>query len=460
MDTFQYAVKYLQLGYSVIPVRSDKKGGSLVKWKEYQNRKPTKQEIKKWFDKDNPPGIAIVTGMISGIVVLDLDRHGEHDGKQIAQSMYDWSYEGPMAKTGGGGIHAIYKHPGQTQPNASAINEGIDFRGDGGFIYAPPSPHPSGNQYEWVVAPWETEPEPMPQWLKDEVAEDAARLKEQTGAGSELDQALEYGVEQGERNEMATKLAGRFFARGNTRNEVMMLLAQWNQRNRPPLGKEELQKVIESIEKREQARRGQQIESREETISGIADAFGIPLVDVKRISGEEPMLIFEFEDGGEAKVKAENCISQHMWRKKVGARSGQIPDKISSKGDTSFDDYMQMIFDAAEEIQPGAEAYTIGQIKGWLQIYLENKEPKEEDDGMPETPKKINGNIYIHLGDFRTFINNRYDIKFDPKELVQILSAKGASRETVNVTSNNKRSTRSMWQVPPELLQTKEGVVK
>ena len=69
------AETYLSLGYSVIPVWGEadparpKVAG--VEWSRYQRRRPTTAEIHKWFLGDTFGGLAIVTGSISRLAVLD-----------------------------------------------------------------------------------------------------------------------------------------------------------------------------------------------------------------------------------------------------------------------------------------------------------------------------------------------------------------------------------------------------
>jgi Bifunctional DNA primase/polymerase, N-terminal len=54
------------------------------------------------------------------------------------------------SRTGGGGRHLYYAHPGGHVGNRAGLRPGIDLRGDGGCIVLPPSIHPSGNAYAWV----------------------------------------------------------------------------------------------------------------------------------------------------------------------------------------------------------------------------------------------------------------------------------------------------------------------
>jgi hypothetical protein len=69
----EYAFKYLSLGLSVIPVKPHDKT-PLVRWEEYQRRKPSENEIREWFTKNPEADIAVVCGKVSGnLIVLDFD---------------------------------------------------------------------------------------------------------------------------------------------------------------------------------------------------------------------------------------------------------------------------------------------------------------------------------------------------------------------------------------------------
>jgi len=52
--------------------------------------------------------------------------------------------------TGGQGIHLWFRANGIRNATALAGFSGLDIRGNGGYVVAPPSIHQSGNEYAWV----------------------------------------------------------------------------------------------------------------------------------------------------------------------------------------------------------------------------------------------------------------------------------------------------------------------
>lgn len=71
-----------------------------------------------------------------------------------------------MVRTGSGGMHLFFAHPGHAVRNsAGLLAPGLDVRGDGGYIIAPPSQRVSGRRCAWRAAP-DTLPE-LPDWFAD-----------------------------------------------------------------------------------------------------------------------------------------------------------------------------------------------------------------------------------------------------------------------------------------------------
>jgi hypothetical protein len=104
------------------------------------------QQICGWWSWKRQANIAIVTGSQSGLFVLDIDGD---IGKQSLAGLIE--EHGPLpptvaVQTGGGGLHYYYSLPaGVTVHNsAGALAEGVDIRGEGGYVVAVPSNHKSG----------------------------------------------------------------------------------------------------------------------------------------------------------------------------------------------------------------------------------------------------------------------------------------------------------------------------
>jgi len=160
------------LGWSVIPASGKRPAGS---WKRFQSERADAGQIESWWHTGPEPNIAVVTGKISDIIVLDID--GEAGFASLAERGLELP-ETVRARTGRG-RHYYFKHPGFVVPNSTAGFGGmelpqVDLRGDGGVVIAPPSVHPDGGRYTWEVAPWEREPAEAPDWLFESPDDDPA----------------------------------------------------------------------------------------------------------------------------------------------------------------------------------------------------------------------------------------------------------------------------------------------
>lgn len=126
-------------------------------------------QVAEWWDHWPWAGVGIVTGVRSGLVVLDVDpRHGgthsleelRERGLELTRTLY--------AHTGGNGWHLYYGHPGFEVHNTTGRVGarqlgGLDMRGDGGFVVAPPSGHVDGGCYRWSSSAGAVEV--IPSWM-------------------------------------------------------------------------------------------------------------------------------------------------------------------------------------------------------------------------------------------------------------------------------------------------------
>lgn len=109
------------------------------------------QKLNEWFGPAAPPSnIAIVTGEISNLTVLDIDigKGGEESWAALIADTGE--PQTLMARTGSGGMHVLFKYNSALKTASNVLGKGIDCRNDGGYICAPPSRHRSGGYYEWL----------------------------------------------------------------------------------------------------------------------------------------------------------------------------------------------------------------------------------------------------------------------------------------------------------------------
>ncbi|MFA5643884.1 MAG: bifunctional DNA primase/polymerase, partial [Candidatus Paceibacterota bacterium] len=145
MNRLQAALHYLDKGFSVIPIRPDKK--PFIQWQDFQKRRATAEEIRAWWTKWPMANVGIVTGEISGIFVIDCDNEEAYN--KIQELLPD-SFITCIAKTPRG-YHLYLIYPkGQNISNATSIIPGVDIRGEGGYIIAPPSVNVEGKVYTWL----------------------------------------------------------------------------------------------------------------------------------------------------------------------------------------------------------------------------------------------------------------------------------------------------------------------
>lgn len=142
------ALHYQELGYPVIPIgensKTPEKGFPL---KEFLQRHPTTGELYAWFGKmGKNRNLAIVTGEISNLVVLDFESK-----EAAAEAWKNMGASTNCISVTRRGLHFLFRHAGVPIKNAVKVkNQNIeyDIRGDGGYIMAPPSTV-NGHTYRW-----------------------------------------------------------------------------------------------------------------------------------------------------------------------------------------------------------------------------------------------------------------------------------------------------------------------
>lgn len=240
-SALQYATQY---GWAVFPV-SPKSKKPLTP----HGCKDAKKDIgaiKAWWKRYPDASIGIATGSKSNLIVIDEDLD-EDKGLNGFQEVCQWEKEhGSLPETvrvvtGRGGAHLYYKYKGNDIKNRAGLLDGVDVRGEGGYVIAPPSTHPNGTLYEWEDAPDE-----VPLAEVDDIVKELLKIsenKKQFGHKFELPKT----IDSGKRNTTLYKFACSMQAQGASDNAIIAAVKEENRtRCIEPLPEDEVLQIIES----------------------------------------------------------------------------------------------------------------------------------------------------------------------------------------------------------------------
>ncbi len=191
------------------------------------------------FQKYKGDNIGVATGDVSGVWVLDIDvKKGAKGAESLAAlvAKHGALPDTVKAKTWSGGLHYYFKMPAGGMGNRTNVFPGIDVRGSGGYVVAPPSTV-DGKTYEWLNSPADYDPDPAPTWL-------LALLKEQKVA----EPAQRGLITEGNRNAELTSRAGRLRSAGMDAGDIFLMLLKINATEcSPPLPEKDVRVIAESV---------------------------------------------------------------------------------------------------------------------------------------------------------------------------------------------------------------------
>jgi hypothetical protein len=185
--------------------------------------------VAQWAQQTPQMNIAIATGAVSNLIVLDLDvketddeiTDGEYELKNWLASKGINFPDSLVQETGGGGSHILLSFPAISGPRpviASRANwlPGVDIRADGGYIVAAPSQHISGKFYHWQDGH-------VLSMVSNDILSILAEKRNPTGStlgpssmSTDIQVLMEEGFRFGERDDGFIRLAGILRGRGDS----------------------------------------------------------------------------------------------------------------------------------------------------------------------------------------------------------------------------------------------------
>ena len=228
--------------------------------KGFKDASSDAQQVRAWWGGTPGANIGIATGAVSGVWVLDVD------GPEGRASLEELERQhGPLpptvtARTGKGEHRYFLWNSERPVGSRSGVLPGIDTRGDGGYVIAPPSNHRSGVDYAWDQdrSPLEAEFAHAPDWLLDLVCRPKRQGAEQPDVDEvfrdlapDLDLRTAPGAPEGKRHNEACKLIGSALGRQVSPVRLTALALAWGQRCDPPMDEEEICQIIENLSQKD-----------------------------------------------------------------------------------------------------------------------------------------------------------------------------------------------------------------
>lgn len=216
MKPLNYAKAYLDYGWSLIPIAPDTKKPT-IKWTEFQRRQPTLDEVTGWINKGWY--LAVVTGDISGILIVDDDR--------VKNGLKEWGFESPVtATTSNGGKHYYFKYDREIHSHSNT-KLFIDLKAWHSYCLVPPF-----NNREWLSKPSDNLSKLTP--LSDEIVRLINSDMEKRNDREPLRMADFLDIEEGVRTNSLYRIACSIFTKVK-KDDGLRILAGVNQTYNPPL---------------------------------------------------------------------------------------------------------------------------------------------------------------------------------------------------------------------------------
>ncbi|WP_433828616.1 bifunctional DNA primase/polymerase [Actinoplanes sp. CA-015351] len=156
------ALSYARHGIPVLPVHAPDPGGTCSCDRGVRCDRPGKHpllrhgvtdastetdQIRLWWTRWPRANVGLRTGVMMDVADVD-SAEGWHGLRHLLR---DDVPAGPQVRTGRGGRHLWFRPTGFG--NRVGLLPGLDWRGAGGYVLAPPSRHASGVDYSWIRRP-------------------------------------------------------------------------------------------------------------------------------------------------------------------------------------------------------------------------------------------------------------------------------------------------------------------
>ena len=241
-NILDWAIEYLNRGWSVVPMTGKR---CYIKWAPFQGKAPNEEKIRKWFSNGEYKSLGVVLGAVSGnLACRDFDE--EQPYHEWAKTFPELAKSLPTVKTKRG-CHVYFTTLRETKLQHFTDGE---LRGRGCLCTLPPSPHPEGIFYEWIVPLTDEKPQQIdplecgmigePLHMQQKITEvngkvNGVKRRKQKAIGlNNVDSAIEdtLPMREGARNhgifQFARRLKGIPDCKDKSPQELLPMVQEWH----------------------------------------------------------------------------------------------------------------------------------------------------------------------------------------------------------------------------------------
>jgi hypothetical protein len=208
------AIAYAARGFAIFPCLPRGK----VPATPHGCRDATKDlaQITAWWSQNPNYNVAVATGPVSKVFVLDVDGLDAEAFLRKLEEKYG-ALPATVESITPRGRHLFFKCENSVIRNsAGAIAPNCDVRGDGGYAVLPPSKHPTGRDYAWSVDSADHFAD-APAWLSNLLIGKANGLcNRQAKSPEHWHHILANTIRNGARNSTLTSICGKLLHAGLT----------------------------------------------------------------------------------------------------------------------------------------------------------------------------------------------------------------------------------------------------
>ena len=250
------ALDYAELGWRIVPIRARAKLPAIAAWQKKASCDPG--VIGAWFSSNPDWNLGVKLGAESNLIDVECDNE---QAEQQLLAIFGGDIPLAPSYRASRGLHRFFKHrsdlPGGAVIHLGAIEIRTGGGGKGAQSVLPPSIHPTGVEYTWVVEmPTGRFPDALWAACWNQAGDDLTPPAEyRTGEKSPAERAALYidrieGAVEGARNQTCYRVSCVLLRDFDLAiSEAACILGGFNQRCKPPLPAREVATCLENARK-------------------------------------------------------------------------------------------------------------------------------------------------------------------------------------------------------------------